>query len=353
MSFARPTLAQIIARVSADFVSRLELVGAVLLVALVNVLTRVIAGSEHMLHGHLEFLGRQLFPDQSDDAYLVRQASLYGITKNPASYAVGTITITGTDTTIVPAGTILTDAEGAEYTVDAEVEIGDSVSGEVEASVTSSLAGADYTLVADQVLTFQSPISGADSTAIVGASTEDGTDEETTEALRVRLLERMQEPAHGGTEADYIAWAKEVAGVTRVWVEPLGLGAGTVLVRFVRDDDGGGLIPSGGEVTAVQDYIDERAPAHATVTVVAPTEVATAFTIAIEPDTSPVRAAVQAELDDLYRRDSEPAGTILLSRIRTAIGNAAGLEDYTLTVPAADVTHTAGQLPTRGTITWA
>ena len=62
---------------------------------------------------------------------------------------------------------------------------------------------------------------------------------------------------------------------------------------------------------------------------------------------------VTAELADLLLRKSEPGATLLLSSIRTAIGNAAGLTDYTLTVPSADVTNTANQLPTLGTVTYS
>ncbi|MGH9349377.1 MAG: baseplate J/gp47 family protein, partial [Vicinamibacterales bacterium] len=171
--------------------------------------------------------------------------------------------------------------------------------------------------------------------------------------LRIRLLDRMRQPPHGGAAADYAMWAKDVAGVTRAWVYPLELGAGTVTVRFVRDDDAGGIIPDAGEVAAVQTYINERRPVTAAVTVVAPVAVPLAFTIEITPDTSAIRAAVQAELEDLLERDAEPGGTILLSQIKVAIGAAAGVDDFVVTVPAGNVAHSTGQIATMGTITWA
>ncbi len=348
MAFERPTLAELVDRIEADFISRLSLTGAVLRRAVVYVLARVIAGAAHMLHGHLEFLGRQLFPDLSEDTYLVRQAALFGIAKTSPGFAQAEITITGTDATVIPIGTVLLRSDGAEYTTDAQVTI---TSGTATADVTSSLAGADYTLEAGAFLSFESPIAGADSTAEVDSSTVDGTDEETTEALRVRLLARLANPAHGGNEADLIAFAKSVAGVTRAWVYPEELGAGTVVVRIVRDDDAS-LIPSGGEVAEVQAVMDEEAPVHMTVTVVAPVAAPTAFTLHIVPDTADTQAAVEAELADLLLREGEPGGPILLSAIRTAIGTAAGITDYTLAVPAANVTHTTNQIPTLGTVTF-
>lgn len=348
MSFERPTLPALVTRIQVDFVSRLELVGAVLRRSVLYVLARVLAGAAHMLHGHLEYLGRQLFPDQSDDAYLVRQASLFSITKVSPSYATGQVTFTGVDGSVIPAGVVLARSDGEEYTTDAEVTI---ASGEAVADVTATVAGAAGSLVDGLVLAFESPVAGVDATAEVTDVTADGADQESTESLRARVLERLADPPHGGTVADYVAWSKEVAGVTRVWVSPLELGPGTVVVRFARDEDPS-PIPDAGEVAVLQAYLDEKAPAHAAVTAFAPVDLPVNFTIEITPDTSTVRAAVAAELEDLILRQGEPGGTILLSAIQTTIGTSAGVTDYVLTVPAANVTATANQLPSLGSITW-
>ena len=69
-------------------------------------------------------------------------------------------------------------------------------------------------------------------------------------------------------------------------------------------------------------------------------------------DTVAQRAAVTAELEDLLSRTASPGGTVLLSSLLTAIGSTPGVTDYTVTVPSADVTHTANQLATLSTITW-
>ncbi len=352
MSFARPSLSTIVSRVQVDFVSRLQLVGAVLRRSMVYVLTRVIAGASHMLHGHLDWLYRQLFADTAEAAALVRQASLYGVTKTAPTFAQGDTLFTGVDGSIITAGSRLLRSDGAVYVVQTEHEIGEDTTGEMVIAVVSVLAGADYTLTVGTVLTFESPIAGVNSTATVTADgLIDGNDEEDTEAFRVRFLERLAEDEHGGTVADYVAWAKEVAGVTRAWVYRLALGPGTVLVRFVRDRDAS-IIPDVGEVANVQTHLDEVAPAHATVTAFAPALAPIDYTIAVTPDTTEVRAAVTAELTDLLLRVGAPGATVLISAQRTAIGNAVGLTDYVLTLPAADVTNTANDLPSVGTITW-
>lgn len=410
MAFQRPTLIELVDRIQSDLSTRLTLVGAVLRRSVVHVLARVLAAAAHLLHGHLEFLSKQLFPDTSEVEYLERHAGLYGLTRVPATFAAGTLVVWGTNTTVIPIATVLQRSDGAQYDTDAEVTIatltawapttaytvgalrsnggniylctvagtsagsgGPSGTGTaivdntvtwrfiaagsaaVLAAVTALVAGEDGSADLGVSLSFVSPIAGANATATVSTGgLASGADAESDNALRARLIARLQQPPHGGAAADYIAWAKEIAGVTRAWVFQQELGAGTVTVRFVRDEDGTGaaIIPSAGEVTAVQDYITARRPVTAAVTVVAPTAVARDFTIHVVPDTAATRAAVQAELEDYLRRAAEPGGSLLISQIRVAVGVAAGVTDFTVTSPAADVSHTTGQIAVMGTITW-
>lgn len=351
MSFVRPTLTEIVDRIQADLTTRLTLNGAVLRRSVVNVLARVNGAAAHLLHGHLEFLSGQLFPDTSTVGYLERQAGLYGLSRIAATYATGTATATGTNGTVIPAGTVLQRADGAQYTVNADVTI---AGGTATLALTAVLAGVAGNAAVATVATFVSPIAGITATATVATAIAAGADVETDDALRTRLLARMKQAPHGGNALDYVTWALEVAGVTRAWAYPLELGAGTVTVRFVRDNDGSGsaIIPSGGEVTDVQAYVDARRPVTAAVTVVAPIADTLNFTIHIVPDTADTRAAVTAELTDLLTRSAKPGGTILLSQIRTAVGVAAGVTDFTVTAPAADDTHATGHIAIMGTVTW-
>jgi uncharacterized phage protein gp47/JayE len=353
MSWVRPTLNELVVRIQEDLVSRLELSGALLRRSFLYVLARVLAGAAHMVHGQQEFYARQIFPDQAEAEFLARHASLFGMSRNAATFAQGTIDVTGDAGEVVPEGTVYVRADGWTYETDAELTLDGS--GEGSVAVTAVTAGVDGNADEGTVLTLESPISGVDSEATVDADElSEGADQETDDDLRVRLLERLRNPPQGGSEADLIAWAKEISGVTRVWISAGELGAGTVSLRFVRDDDGDGadIIPDAGEIEAVQDHIDEERPVTMDVTVLAPTAVPLAFTISLEPDNSETRAAVEAELADMLNREAEPGGTILRSQMLVAIGIAEGVEDFTLTVPAADETHAVGELAIMGTITW-
>lgn len=351
MAFARPTLQELVDRIQSDLTTRLALVGAVLRRSVIAVLARVEAGAAHLQHGHLEYLSQQIFPDTSEMEFLERQAELYGLSRTAATYASGTVTATGTNGTEIPDGTVLQRADGQQYETSGDVTVS---GGTAVLTVTALSAGVLGNADSAVVLTFVSPIAGVNASATVDSGgLIGGNDTETDDALRARVLDRMQSPPHGGDADDYVRWAKE-AGASRAWVYPQELGAGTVTVRFVRDQDGSGsaIIPSGGEVTAVQDYIDDRRPVTADVTVVAPTGVALDVTVHIVPDTTEIRAAVVAELEDLILRDGQPGGTLLLSQIRQAIALAAGLTDFTLTTPSANVTYSTGELPLPGAMTW-
>ena len=349
MPFSRPTLQELINRTSADAVARLGL-EELLRRDDMQVLARVLAGASHNLHGHVAWLAEQVIIDTAEAEYLARWANIWGVDRKPAAAAAGNVTLTGNNGVVIPAGTSLVRSDGVEYTTDAEATI---ASGTATAAVTAVVAGAAGNALAGVAVNLTTAIAGLASQATVAAGgLVGGAYIETDAALRARLLARIQAPPHGGAKADYVTWALEVPGVTRAWVYPGELGLGTITVRFVRDDDAS-IIPDAAEVQAVQDYIDARRPVTADVTVVAPIAVPLNLTIALTPNTSTVQAAVQAEIADLLRREAEPGGTILISHIREAISLAAGETNHVLTVPAADVAHTTGQIAMMGAITWA
>lgn len=356
MAWQRPTLSTLISRVLTDIQSKLEDTTPLVRRSNLNVLGKVVAAATHGLYGYLDWIAKQVIYDTAEGSILNRWASIWLTTPRvAAAYATGPITVTGTNGTLVPAGTVFIRADGIEYETDAD---GTIVGGTASINVTAIEAGQAGNAEAAITLNISSPIAGINATATIAAGgLVSGADEETDDQVRERLRDRIQQPPHGGAKHDYVTWAKEVAGVTRAWCSPQELGAGTVTVRFVRDDDAN-LIPDAGEVEAVQVYIDERRPVTADVTVAAPIPVELDFEIdLLDNDTADIRAAVEAELRDLLLREAEPErgngeGTILLSHIREAISIANGENDHELSIPAANVTHTTGQMAVFGAITW-
>lgn len=345
--FERPNLQQLIDRARADLLSRLA-VDDELRRNDADAYAKVFAAATHALYSYIEYVALQILPDSADEQVLQRHADIWNRPRILAGQASGTMMFTTEVGAVIQAGKTVKAFDGVEYQVVDEVTATDT---STEVDLLAVLAGAAGNRTTGQTLTLIQPIPGVQPAGVASALVG-GADIESIDSWRARILERIRKPPHGGAKHDYVAWALEVPGVTRAWCYPEALGLGTVVLRFVRDGDVS-IIPDAGEVEDVQEYLDARRPVTAHLTVVAPVAAPINFTIdGLDPDSSEVRAAIEAELRDLLKREAEPGGTILLSHLRAAISVAAKEHDHVLTSPAANVTHTTNEMPTFGGITW-
>jgi len=350
MPFARPTLPELIDRVTTDISGRVTGVqSAVLRRSLLGILARSEAGAVHMLYGFLEWAARQAIIDTAEKEYLERWAAIWKVFRKAADYATGAALLTGTVGSMVPAGTIIQRQDGVQYRVLAD---GTFTGTTLQATVVAVEAGAAGDSPAGTPLFLLSPVAGVQSTGAAATNIDGGLDVETDPQLLSRLLKRIRQPPHGGAAADYELWALEVPGVTRVWVYPLQMGAGTVTVLFVCDGEAD-IIPTPAKVAEVQAYIDARCPVTAEVFVAAPVADPLNMAAKLSPNTAAVKAAVRAEVADLIVRDAKPGGTILISRLREAVSIAAGESDNAITSPTVDVTYATGHMAVPGTITFS
>lgn len=349
MPFNRPGLSTIITRVRDDLATRLTVIGG-LARSVVDVLARVFGGAHANMYGYLGYIERQIMPDTAEAEQLARWASIWGVRRKGAVPAAGLVTATGTNGVAIPQGSVLVRVDGARYIVQAAAVI---AAGTASLSIEAEASGPDGNAEAATQLTFTSPIAGVQAVASVGVGgLTAGEDEEGDDALLARLLQRIRNPADGGALADYERWTLEVAGVTRAWIYPLYLGLGTVGVTFVMDgrED---VIPLEADVDAVQAHLDVLRPVTAEVTVFAPVPQSVDMLIRLVPDTAEVRAAVVAELADLFTRDAEPGGIIWRSRVIEAISLASGESHHELLLPSADIETGAGALAQLGDVSWA
>lgn len=350
MPFARPTLTELITRVITDISSRVTGVdSAVLRRSLLGVIGQSEAGAVHMLYGYLDWIAKQSIIDTADTEYLERWAAIWKVIRKTAGFASGQAAFSGAAGSVILDGTIVQRQDGVQYKV-----LGDAVfsGAPLIVPIIALEAGESGNFGLSLPIFLLSPIAGVQSTGTTTTKLEGGVDVESDERLLARLLARIQKPPHGGASFDYEQWALEVTGVTRVWVYPLQMGAGTVTVLFVCDEDVN-IIPSPAKVAEVQAYINARAPVTAEVFVVAPVSDALNMTIKLTPNTSAVQNAVRAELADLIDRDSAPGGTILISRLREAVSLAAGEDNNQIVTPIADVVHATGHMAELGTLTFS
>ena len=315
-----------------------------------SVMAKVIAMAVQEILTFVKNVARNILTSTADEEHLPRHASEWGITRKPATAATGSVTFTGTNGAIIPAGRILKRSDDREFVLAADVTI---TAGTGTGLVTATSSGAAGNAPAATKLSLTSPAAGVSSEAVVSApGITGGNDIEDVEAWRGRILERKRRPPHGGDADDYVIWVKQVPGVTRAWPFPNRYGRGTVGVAIVMDNKIGTIIPSPTEVAITQAHINSVRPVTAEVTVFAPTAVPLNFTINISPNTLATREAIKAELADLITREAIPGGTLYLSRIREAISVAAGEFDNVLVSPSANVVSGFGQLTTLGSITF-
>ncbi|MGI8839773.1 MAG: baseplate J/gp47 family protein [Caulobacteraceae bacterium] len=347
--FTRPSRSELVARDRDDLNARIPLADSNLRRTLLGGVATMHAGGLDGAYGYLAYIADQVFPGTADSAHLGRWSSFWGIFPKDATGSAGPAAGTGTDGIVVLAGTVLQSGAGLDYSTTADATVAGGV---IAIDVTSDTAGAATALDPGVQLNLVSPIPGVSSLFVVGApGVLGGTDAETDPELFSRLEARIQTPPSGGGPGDYEGWARRLPGVTRAWEFPLIAGLGTVGLAFVYDDRPD-IFPLAGDVTAMQAWLESLAPLTAAVTAFAPLDLTVDFTIHLSPDTADIRAAVTAELGDLFMREAEPGNDVLRSHYDQAIGLAVGAGDYTVTAPAGDVVAAANELATLGAITW-
>jgi uncharacterized phage protein gp47/JayE len=254
---------------------------------------------------------------------------------------------------VVPAGTLLSFATGWLYMTTAAVTIPAASTG--SAPITSALAGTTYNLPAGTVLALVSPIGGItpSSATLDSNGAADGTDLETTDAWRARIVAEIGNPGDGGSLNDYVVWAKK-AGAAFVNVVPQAVGPGSVGIYIAGP---GPSVASAQLVAAVQAYITGPSvkPTTARVLVMASTLMPENVTLHLNPDTALTRAAAVTGLELFFlqsalQQNQTGQNVLYMSRLDSAISSASGEYSHERYAPAADLTFPPSQLFTLGAV---
>lgn len=368
MPYDRPTLTELRQQVAEDIVTSAPVGGALLRRSVLGVLGDVQAGLAHLHYGYLDWIAKQAIPYTASDEFLEAWAGLVGVVRKAATVAEGTVRFNGVNGSDLPIGTEITRGDDVVFNVTTG---GTVASGTVTVTVTALAAGQAGNTDIATTMTLSNAIAGIESTGAVITAIDGGTDTEDDDSFRARMLLRYQNPPQGGALSDYVEWALAVAGVTRAWCQPLGMGAGTVVVYFMMDDvqaafDG---FPQGadgvataetrdtaatGDQLTVADAIFPLRPVTALVYCAAPTANPIAFTIALAGASAGLKADIEAAIADTFVREGSPlaGGTVALDKIEEAIIAVTGSSGFVITAPTANIPSVLGELPTVGTVTW-
>lgn len=221
----------------------------------------VIAGGIAALHRHIQVVARDVMPDTSAGSALDRWLTIYGLTRLPPTSAskADALRITGTPTTAYTSGLQLNAPDGVAFALDESGTI--PASGFKDVDIRSLSTGLASRKSKGTVLTFAAPPAGIDGTATLVLDVDiNGTDSESDGAARERLLDTIAQPGMGGAAEDFREWAKSQAYVSEAYVWPLRAGSGSVHLAALKAGHGANRLLTGGEVTALQAYVDSVRP---------------------------------------------------------------------------------------------
>ncbi|QEH69909.1 baseplate J/gp47 family protein [Cellulosilyticum sp. WCF-2] len=204
--------------------------------------------------GYLDRLGSQFGVDRQMATYSIRKASFKNATNNPFNVPIGSrYTINTLSYSVIE-------------------KIGEGVF-QVKCEMTGTIGNTSFGKLV--------PVDYIE--GLANAELEEvlipGLNDETDDSLRFRILNKLQMPATSGNIHQYKQWALEVEGVGDAKIFPLWNGAGTVKVIVVNADKEPADVPI---LNSVKAYIEEVRPIGATVTVAAPTPKTITIEVSIE-----------------------------------------------------------------------
>ena len=352
MPFALPDL-QTVRRLNRDALAAyLDGADASVPNSALRVLSDQNAGGAYLTLLYIRWLARNFLPDQAEGEWLDRWADILFGGRKAATFASGTIAVTGTLGLSMPAGTVLAGFDGVEYQTTADVALSADVT---PVPVNCLTAGAIGNREPGAILSLSTALSGitAQATAVL---IDGGADAESDEDLRRRVLLRIRRPPMGGDQDDYVQWALAVPGVTRAWCAPNEMGPGTVTVRVLCDQlrsNNAGL-PTDDDLAAVRDYLDTVRPVCLKDRFVeAPIPQGIVLAIRnLSYDTPSTRLTIEAALQAMLLERAAPGETIYACWVSKAISDALG-EDVTFDLDFEDAVmasagHMASLAPSAG-----
>lgn len=369
MPFVRPTLTALQGTVASDIAANLNGADALLRFSNLGIAGRAQAGLANMHYGYLDWIAKQAVPFTCTDEFLEGWAAMKGVFRLPAKSAAGMATFSGAVNTPIPLGAGVARGDGTAFTTTAAAVVG--VGGTVAVPVAAvadpaGLTGAFGNTPLGVVMTLAQSIAGVQSNGIVTAEIKGGSDLETNDSLRSRMLAAYQQPPQGGAKSDYETWAKQAPGVTRAWCTANGFGPGTVVVYamfdvtqaanggFPQGTDGvAGAEPRGivatGDQLGVANYLFGLQAAIGLVYVVSPIRHPVNLTVTGLP--SGLQAAAATAIQGVLQAQGAPGGTLPFGSIWSAIANVAAGNYFTVS-PLTDIVCATGELPVLGNLVW-
>ncbi len=279
--------------------------------------------------------------------YLDRKVAEQGTTRKSATYATGTVRISGDVGATIQKGSKVA-ADEVMFAIDKTAVIPNN--GYIDLPATCVTAGTVGNVDVGDISYFPVTLPKLTEVTNIIAFTG-GYDEETDSELLERYLEKVSRPNVSGNKYHYIEWAKEVSGVGDASVIPLWNGPGTVKVVIVNS-----LNQPADEalITAVAEHIEELRPIGAEVTVVSANELLITVSVNISNAvTDEMKESITMAITKYLSGEALTKGYVSYAKIGSIILAVDGVEDYLslrINNGTANITIADGAVPVLGSV---
>ena len=307
------------------------------------------AAQIYALYVQADWVNRQCFPQTAQGEYLDHHAQLRALERKTAARAQGTVRFfgdaAGTMDRTIPAGTVCMTSGLVRFetTQDAVLAAGAS---RVDVAARAVEPGSSGNVIAGSICSLSAAPVG-----ITGCTNPQamsgGMDAEDDEHLRRRILDSFLRLPNGANSAFYEQGALSFDEVAAAVALPRNRGAGTVDV-VVASTQG---IPDQDLLDQVTEYFQERREIAVDVRVLAPEPVTVNVRVKIK-SANMEQAALQVKqtLEEWFS-GQRLGQNVLRAKLGSLVFSVDGVDNYTLTVPAADISVGKAQLPVLGTVT--
>ncbi len=334
MTYNRPTLASLTTQIENDIYTRFGGSSRPVRFSVNKILARVIAGAVHLVYGYIDFCMKQIIVDTASSEYLERWALVWGLQRKSASKAEGFVIFTGKEGVKIPAFTQVQTSDHFLF----QTLFDGLIKGSVASLKIQALSPGTYGNMNGGIsLNLVSPLANVQSKCTLDKlGTYNGSNQESDDLLRTRILERIRNAPCAGNKKDYETWCLQISGITRAWCYPQYQGEGNVGLSFVRDNEDN-IIPNTELLEEVFKNISDIMPCTATLKVFAPTPIAVDFLIKSSDVSQEARNIITDQLKFVFFNIAKPNSIIYISDILVALSSLKSITKVALIYPNQDI----------------
>lgn len=351
MAYIKPTLSELTKKCREYFNTHLPNVDSFLFPSFVFVLCKVFALIVYPLYIFLDYYLKQTFVHLADDDNLLKHGVERGLSKLLPTKSKGFVTVISTAGQVINAGDFISRSDGLRY----EFDTSSTTTGNNILPITAEFAGSKYNGVGglSMSLALSNPL--ITSIIVTNNALTGGSDTESTENFRKRVLENIRSLRINGTRESVTNLIKNSKnGVTRVFFDyPNSI---NYQVYFTMDDTYPDGLPLAGDIADVQAIIDDVEIGLHPIAI-APTLQSIDINVNISVAfTEAQKTAVILELEDYLTLESTLSTStkpffVSKEGLDQCLARGLGTTSFTMTSPTANVLIAVGKLPTLGNLT--